>query len=64
MSAPQVISSPCIGVCVMSEVTGLCQGCSRTIDEIQQWWDMSDAQRQQIMQVLEARQADNIDFGD
>ena len=46
----------------MSEATGLCLGCYRTIEEIREWWDMSDAQRLQVMDVLEARQAENLSF--
>ncbi|MEO8419289.1 MAG: DUF1289 domain-containing protein, partial [Methylophilaceae bacterium] len=34
------IQSPCVGVCTMSESTGFCQGCYRTIEEIRQWGDM------------------------
>jgi uncharacterized protein len=56
------IQSPCIGVCTMSEATGLCLGCYRTIEEIREWWDMSPAQRSQVMDVLEERQAENLNF--
>ena len=41
--------SPCIGVCAMNEATGFCQGCYRTIDEIQQWWDLDNAQKQAVV---------------
>jgi predicted Fe-S protein YdhL (DUF1289 family) len=30
-------SSPCISVCRMSEKTGWCEGCFRTLDEITGW---------------------------
>ncbi|HZV61644.1 MAG TPA: DUF1289 domain-containing protein [Methylophilaceae bacterium] len=56
------IQSPCIGVCTMNEATGLCLGCYRTIQEIREWWDMSPAQRSQLMDVLEERQAENLNF--
>lgn len=55
------IQSPCIGVCTMSEA-GLCLGCYRTIEEIREWWDMLPAQRSQLMDVLEERQAENLNF--
>lgn len=45
----------------MSEA-GLCLGCYRTIEEIREWWDMSPAQRSQLMDVLEERQAENLNF--
>ncbi|HYG31651.1 MAG TPA: DUF1289 domain-containing protein [Methylophilaceae bacterium] len=56
------IQSPCIGVCTMSEATGLCLGCYRTIDEIRAWWDMSAQQRSEVMDSLEERQAANLNF--
>ena len=49
------IESPCIGVCAMEEATGFCQGCYRTLDEIQQWWDLSNMQKQQIIDEANAR---------
>lgn len=46
----------------MSEATGLCLGCYRTIEEIREWWDMPHEQRKQVMDVLEERQAENLTF--
>lgn len=50
------IVSPCISVCSIND-TGLCAGCYRTIDEITEWWNMSDAQRAEVMHILGAREA-------
>ncbi|HEU4708879.1 MAG TPA: DUF1289 domain-containing protein [Methylophilaceae bacterium] len=61
-SDPTEIQSPCIGVCTMSEATGLCLGCFRTIEEIREWWDMTNDQRSQLMDALEARQAEHLNF--
>ncbi len=41
------VPSPCISVCRMSESTGLCEGCLRTIDEIAAWSLLDDAQRRE-----------------
>jgi len=62
-SPAETIASPCIGVCSMSEASGLCEGCYRTIEEIRDWWDMSPAQRNAVMQRLDQR-LQQIDFGD
>ncbi len=35
----EAVQSPCIGVCAIDDATDLCQGCFRTLDEIQDWWD-------------------------
>ena len=55
MSAEIEIESPCIGVCAMDEVTGFCQGCYRTIDEIQGWWNLGKAQKQQVIVAANVR---------
>jgi len=46
----------------MSDATGLCLGCYRTIEEIREWWGMTSAQRSQVMELLEQRQAENLSF--
>jgi predicted Fe-S protein YdhL (DUF1289 family) len=42
----------------MSEETGYCLGCYRTIDEIRNWWDMSNAERKDTVSACEQRQID------
>ena len=49
------IESPCISVCAMDEVTGFCQGCYRTIEEIKQWWDLDNTQKQLVVQKANER---------
>lgn len=53
--------SPCIGVCAMDESTGFCQGCFRTIEEIQQWWDLDPAARAEINEKVSLREAELFD---
>jgi hypothetical protein len=50
-------SSPCIQVCAVSGVTGLCVGCGRTLKEIAAWGRLSEAERRAIMNELPARLA-------
>lgn len=52
------VNSPCIGICAMSEETGYCLGCYRTIDEIRNWWDMSNVERKATIGACEQRQID------
>jgi len=47
--------SPCIGVCVINPQTQLCEGCSRTLDEIAAWWDYTPNQKRRIIEQLEER---------
>ena len=37
LQSPEAPPSPCISVCRMSDDTGYCQGCWRTLDEIGSW---------------------------
>jgi predicted Fe-S protein YdhL (DUF1289 family) len=39
------VQSPCIGVCAIDDGSQLCQGCYRTLDEIQGWRDLDNAQK-------------------
>jgi len=51
------IPSPCISVCRMSELTGLCEGCYRTLDEIRDWSSADDSAKRAIWQRIEQRLA-------
>jgi len=55
------VQSPCISVCTMNEVTGLCLGCYRTLEEIEQWWDFDAAQKQEVAQKASLREAQLFD---
>lgn len=50
-------SSPCIRLCVLDPVTGLCEGCGRTGEEIAAWGGLSEPERLRIMAGLPARLA-------
>ena len=51
------IMSPCVDICVMDAVTGLCTGCGRTLAEIGNWTRYSNAERRAIMKALPGRMA-------
>jgi len=57
MSEP--VPSPCTSVCRMSPVTGLCEGCLRTIDEIAAWSRMEDDEKRAVWALLDARRAES-----
>ena len=46
------VPSPCISVCRMDAVTGWCEGCFRTLDEIAGWGMSSDAQKREVWKLL------------
>ena len=51
------MKSPCINVCQMDAVRGVCIGCCRTLDEIGRWSRMSDQERVAIMEKLPERRS-------
>ena len=50
-------ATPCIKVCVVDPLSGLCIGCGRSLDEIARWSDFATAKRAQIMAQLPQRLA-------
>ncbi len=52
------VASPCINVCKMDAVTGLCQGCSRTLAEIAAWSGTNDTGKRRILAAVAQRRAD------
>ena len=56
------IVSPCIGVCAINDSNGFCQGCYRTVEEIREWWNMTDQEREKVMGALDQRLLDNTTF--
>ena len=53
--------SPCSGVCSMDDLTGFCQGCYRTMEEIQQWWDLDSDQKKEVVHKATEREANLFD---
>lgn len=49
------VPSPCISVCRMSELTGVCEGCYRTLDEIRDWSSADDSAKRAIWRHIEHR---------
>jgi predicted Fe-S protein YdhL (DUF1289 family) len=48
------IVSPCVRNCCLNE-QGICLGCFRSIDEILQWKDAAEQQKQEIINLANAR---------
>lgn len=52
------IASPCISICRLNDVTGLCDGCFRTRDEIAAWGNADHTLKRSIWKLIEQRMAD------
>ena len=53
-SAPPPLS-PCVKICVVDPVSGLCIGCGRTVAEIAMWRELDAEERRAIMAGLDQR---------
>jgi predicted Fe-S protein YdhL (DUF1289 family) len=53
-SAP--METPCVQVCEIDNITGLCKGCGRTRGEIARWASITSEERRKIMSELPSRQ--------
>lgn len=51
------VPSPCINVCTLDHVTGLCQGCARTLQEIGDWTHLDDAGKQVVWNRIAERRS-------
>ncbi len=49
------VSSPCVKVCTIDPVSGLCIGCRRTLTEIAQWPTLPEDERTRIVRALPQR---------
>ena len=50
-----LIESPCNNVCIIDPEMQECRGCFRRLDEIANWLQFSDAERQAVIQRVELR---------
>jgi uncharacterized protein len=51
------VASPCTSVCIIDQVTGLCGGCFRTLEEISRWIDFSATEKRAVIAALDARRS-------
>ena len=49
------IQSPCINICRFNNQTGLCEGCKRTMDEIENWPFYSDSEKLLVLEKIDIR---------
>jgi predicted Fe-S protein YdhL (DUF1289 family) len=54
------IASPCVGICILN-ISRVCRGCGRHIDEIADWGSASEPQRRAIVERARQRLAEAPD---
>lgn len=53
---PALIASPCVSVCRISDQTGLCVGCLRTLEEIALWSQYANEEKAEVLWRVNQRQ--------
>lgn len=51
------VASPCVKVCRIDPITGLCEGCHRTLDEIARWSAASPEEKRRILAFVARRRS-------
>ncbi|MCZ4282248.1 DUF1289 domain-containing protein [Kiloniella laminariae] len=54
------IPSPCTSVCQMDDLTQLCIGCQRNIDEIRDWVIMTGEEKKALLNIIEQRRTSMV----
>jgi uncharacterized protein len=55
MNSSLGVISPCVQICTMDSDSGLCVGCNRTSEEIENWTSLTHEERLEIMKKLKDR---------
>ena len=55
------VPSPCVKICQMNAVTGLCFGCLRTLEEVALWSSGTPEWKRRVLAAIEAREAAAFD---
>jgi len=55
------VQSPCVEICQLDPVSGMCLGCFRTMDEIATWIELSDIEKQNVLLNASKRKFETFD---
>ncbi len=47
---PDHVASPCVKVCALDPISGLCRGCFRTLQEIADWLEMTAEEKRATLE--------------
>jgi predicted Fe-S protein YdhL (DUF1289 family) len=50
-----IVPSPCINWCDINPENGYCRGCYRTLTEIAEWSELSNPEKREVYEKLDAR---------
>ena len=55
------VQSPCVEICQLDPVSGICLGCFRTMDEIASWIELTDIEKQNVLLNAQKRKSETFD---
>ena len=55
------VQSPCVEICQLDPVSGMCLGCFRTMDEIATWIELTDIEKQSVLLNAQKRKSEAFD---
>jgi predicted Fe-S protein YdhL (DUF1289 family) len=55
------VQSPCVEICQLDPVSGMCLGCFRTMDEIATWIELTDIEKQSVLLNAQKRKSEMFD---
>ena len=55
------VQSPCVEICQLDPVSGMCLGCFRTMDEIASWIELTDIEKQSVLFNAQKRKSEAFD---
>jgi len=55
------VQSPCVEICQLDPVSGMCLGCFRTMDEIATWIELTDIEKQGVLLNAQKRKSETFD---
>lgn len=47
-----MVESPCVGQCAYNQLIDSCRGCGRTLEQIANWYKMTDGEKQAVIDEL------------
>ena len=57
-----MVKSPCINICTINSNSGLCIGCNRTQEKINNWVTLGFLEKKQVLERIQSRNQKKLMF--
>lgn len=55
------VKNPCVEICQYDD-NEICIGCKRTRKEAKSWWRFTEQEKQEVLEKIKTRRAQNTDY--